>query len=69
MTTTIKQYVRENWKTTLGGLLMSIGVVLQTTSLETATPWLGVIGGVLLAGGGLLTGVAAKDATKNPKPE
>lgn len=48
-----------NWKTTLGGILLSLGVLLLAGEGTYK-----LIGTILMFVGGLLTGVAARDASQ-----
>ncbi len=48
-----------NWKTTLGGTLLAAGGALQAID----EGWTRIVGAVLVAVGGFLAGVAAKDAS------
>jgi len=62
----LKDINMNNWKTTIGGILLSVGLLLtQITEPE----WVPVLGTILTAIGGLLTGVAAKDAKDNKKKD
>jgi len=45
-----------NWKTTLGGILISVGTLLQSGSSTWSS-----IGTICVAIGGLLAGAAARD--------
>ncbi len=53
----------QDWKTTLGGLLLAIGGVFMTP-FEGVPLW---VGPVLMAIGGGIVGVSAKDKTKGDK--
>jgi hypothetical protein len=47
-----------NWKTTLGGILMALGTIAQTTPIPPQYSW---IPSLIAALGGAITGVSAKD--------
>ena len=48
---------KKSWRTTLGGCILAVGAFFQLTE----DPLLKMIGGVCVAVGGFLTGVAARD--------
>ena len=45
-----------NWKTTLGGILISLGTILQSSESTWSS-----IGTIMVAVGGLLAGASARD--------
>lgn len=47
-----------NWKTTLGGILLAAGGALQAVGEE----WSDITGSLFIAVGGFLAGFSAKDA-------
>lgn len=55
--------LKRSWKTTLGGLMMSLGPTLKPI-LPAAWDW---IGDALLGIGGLIVGATARDNTVNSR--
>lgn len=51
----------QNWKTTIGGMLMALGTALVSSNGKT----LQSAGYICLGIGGLITGISASDASKN----
>lgn len=58
---------RDN-RTTIGGLIGSVGVALAVAYISTEPHplWVGIFGLTLVGVGNLVTGVSAKDAAHNP---
>ena len=54
-----KEKIMSNWKTSIGGILSTIGAALALVDNAYAK----FAGAVLVAGGVLLIGIAAKDST------
>ena len=57
----LKDINMKNWKTTLGGILISLGTLLNNIPDPF---WVAYIGQALILIGGLLLGITAQDATK-----
>lgn len=54
-----------NWKTTLAGAVVALGIFLQTI---VDPPWIKQVGELLAGGGAFLTGFFAKDKNVSNAP-